>query len=229
VSDAEQARPRRPWYLTIALYALCIIGASGMSTGCNDLDFLRGSQVLPDIISKTLEEPASSFVRTGMLREKARLEAIAEHHEDSFPVSLARLLLSVVLLAAAGACLLRRGGSRKFALQAIGANAILAIIAFKVLAPVHESMADALAIDAVDNLPLKASAIEREHSIEEYRGAFIWLDGVRFIVFELGVFAAIAVTLTRRSSIVFLDSDHAANDPDQPDDDRADDDDQAGA
>jgi len=204
VSEPSPARARRPWYLTVALYALCIIGASGMSAGCNDLDYLRGSQALPDIVSKTLDAPSSPFIRTGMLREQARLQALAHHHELSFPINVARLLLSILLLAAASACLLRRRGSRKIALQAIAANFVLALIAFRLLAPVHEAMAQALAVDAVDNLAVKSTAFEREASIEEYHDAFIWLDGFRFVVFELGSLLGIAFALTRPTSIAML-------------------------
>ena len=206
MSEQPQARPKRPWYLTIALYALCIIGASGMSAGCNDLDYLRGSQALPNIVSKNLTEATSPFVRTGMLREKARLEATSAIHETSFPINLARLLLSTLLLAAAGACLMRRKQARKLALQAIAANFLLALIAFKLLTPVHEAMAQALAVDAVDNMPLKASEFEREQTVEEYRHAFIWLDGFRFVVFELGIFMAAAAAINRPKSIAFLQS-----------------------
>jgi hypothetical protein len=192
-----------------------LIGLLGAMSGCTDLQYLRGSQEMPDNVREALDKADHPIVRLELVRQGAQLEAMARQHHIAFPLSAARLLLSCLLVLAAGSALAGRKGSRGLALQAVAANAALAILAYALLAPVRESVADAVAQDAAlhpDAAPPPPSPGE---ALSFYHDLQLNAERVRTGL-VLAAFAFAGVALTRRRTKTYFAAAAAAAEAAQP-------------
>lgn len=195
--DARTPRRLRPWYLVVAMCITWVIGVFGATSGCSELGYLRGSQDMPDEISRGVEEADHPIWRMELVRQRARLEALADLHERAFPLGAAQLLLSILLVIVSGSALAGRRGARSLAIQAITANVALSILTFALLEPVRERSAQAVAEDAVEHGPGLLSGMNEDQSIASYRQQQI--DNERFrLGLEVLVFSLAALALTRR-------------------------------
>lgn len=201
MSDApetsESPRKLRPWYLVVAMCVTWVIGVFGATSSCSELGFLRGSQNMPDEISRGVDETDHALWRMELVRQRARLEALADLHDRAFPVGAAQLVLSILLLIASGSAISGRQGARGLAMQAIAANIALSLVAFALLAPVRQRSAEAVAQDAVENGPGPVGGMDRNQSIDFYRQQQIDSERLR-LGLEVVVFGLAALALTRR-------------------------------
>jgi len=162
-------------------------GVFGLSSGFWIASSLR-SGTLPDL--------ASAVQHAGTIEdvlESARLHvrfAMMEHARVMFPLSVAQVILSALLVIASGLAMGGRRGSRGLALQAVVSNAGLAVLTFALTPFLRAaSAAGALKVSAgvalapVQQLLLTSAGIE-------------WVQRGR-LAMEVGVLALGALALTR--------------------------------
>jgi hypothetical protein len=205
VMSIPAPRKLRPWYFVLAMCLCWMVGLFGATSGCSNLSYLRGSQRLPTILEPGAEDPGtSSLVRSGIVRERARLEALAERHRVAFPLSLAQLLLSMLLVLASGAALGGRRHARTLAMQVVAANALLGLVDWILMGNVRAAMAVAVAADGVDHGLGLLPELGREASTALYRDFQMWAERIRFGLLEVGVFGGALLALTRRRTLEFF-------------------------
>ena len=212
-----ELRKLRPWYLIVAMSLMWVMGVFGATSGCSEVSYLRGSHEMQDDLQQSVEEATHPLVRMELVRQQARLVALAKMYQRAFPLSAARMLLCLLLVLAAGSAIAGRSGARNLALQAIAANAALAALAFVLMTPVRDTVADAVAADAVENGAGLIDGQSREQSQAFYRQAQIDSERLRGGL-ELSMFALAGVALTRRRTKKwFLALEEATTgDPDPP-------------
>jgi len=180
-----------------------VIGVVGATSGCSNLNFLRGSNEMVSALDDSLKQQQHPLVRASLVREKARLEAMATIYQRAFPLSVARLLLCIMLVFTAGASLSARRNSQALTVQTIVANAVLIVIGYLLLAPVREAMADAVAIEAVDRGGALVADLGRAASIAAQKQLQLAAE-LRLLFLEVGVFALAALALTRPRSMRYF-------------------------
>lgn len=191
-------RKLRPWYLIAAMCLMWIIGVFGATSGCSEVSYLRGSHQMQADLERGVDEATHPMVRMELIRQQARLVALANMYRHAFPLSAARMLLCLLLVLAAGSAIAGRAGARSLALQAIVANAALAALSFVLMTPVRHSVADVVAQDAVNHMAAGGAVGQtREQALDFYRRASIDSERMRAGL-EMCMFAIAALALTRR-------------------------------
>jgi hypothetical protein len=185
----------------------------GATSGCSELGYLRGSQEMPDELRRGVADATHPVWRMELIRQQARLKALADWHNRAFPLGAAQLLLSVLLVIASGSAMAGREGARALALQAIAANALLGVLTFVLLQPVRVRSAEAVAQDAVVYGPGDLPGMDRDKSIAFYRQQQIDSERLRAGL-EVLVFSLAALALTRRRAKDYFET--APMDPDSP-------------
>jgi hypothetical protein len=127
-------RNLRPWYLILAMISSWFIGVFGLSDAFAKVMFLRDN-TLPDIPGIIREfrdetEPVSALV---YLFDAAHLRALADITKVAFPLFIAKLILSVVLVITSAMAMSGRPGSRSFTIQTHLAYAALSVASFWLL------------------------------------------------------------------------------------------------
>lgn len=213
-----QPKPRlRPWYLVATMSLVWVVGVFGATGACSNLAYLRGSQRMPSTLQSDAEDSRNHpWIRSGMVRERARLEALAAQHRVAFPLSVAKLLLNMLLVVAAGAALTGRPGARSFTLQVLAASAALAAVDWVLMTEVREAMAQAVAADAVDHGLGTVPDLDREQSVELVRAIHLWAERFRLAMLEVGVFGGAAYALTRQRTKEFFAGSPPPTDPTHP-------------
>jgi hypothetical protein len=193
----------RPWYLVVAMSLTAVVGLFGSSNGCATVDFLRGERAAPSTTDVGPGGEVPAWVRSGVVRERARLEALAAHHDRAFPLALAKLVLGMLLLGASGAALAGRRGARNLMLQAVAANAALALVDWMLTGAVREAMASAVAADALEH-GVGVPELGMERSVELVRALVVWSERIRLGLLEAVVFGGAALALTRERTREFF-------------------------
>lgn len=220
--STQQAPQRlRPWYLVLAMCVTWVVGVFGATSGCSNLSYLRGSHQLPTALQDADDPEAHPWIRSSIVRERARLQSLAEKHREAFPLAVAQLLLFSLLVLASGAALAGRRNARQLVLQVLAANAVLAGVEWVLMDGVREAMAQAVALDTVEHGQGALPDMGSEESIEMYRSIHLWLERLRFAMLELGVFGGAAYALTRERTKQFFDAVATASSADPGDSDDA--------
>jgi hypothetical protein len=184
----------RPWYLVAAMVLTWFVGVYGLSFGATVVSLLRSGR-LPDVTTAALH--------TGTLRDVGeyaalqQLRALLVHPRVSFPLAVAEVLLSGLLVVASGLAIGGRKGSRSLALQALAANAVLVVATFA-LTPFQRAAYVEGFLSAVDAASL--SAPQREAYTPDN---LAWIARSRFAL-DLVVLALGALALTRRRTRDFF-------------------------
>src|SRR5262245_17859156 len=79
------------------------------------------------------------------VQEAARLQAMTEIREMTFPLSAAKLLLAGLLVVASALAMAGQPGARSLALQALTANVLLALLEYALTRHVRAASIDAVA------------------------------------------------------------------------------------
>ena len=198
-ADEKGPRPAaaRPWYLVATMCVMWLMGVAGMLSGCEEVDYLRGSSDITRQLARDADEATHPLTRTVVVRQQAWVEALGHHHRTAFPISAMRMLVAVVLVVGSGGALVGQRAARKLALQAIAANAAVAVVAFVLLAPVRHETAHAVAVDAVDNAVGVPQGQTRDHVVAEQHELAMQREQ-SMVVFYLGLLAVAAFALTRK-------------------------------
>lgn len=209
-SDPPRSRPprpgeaarRRPWFLLAALIVTWVAGASGATTGCTTIMFLReGTVVDVGAVAAEAAENEQATQAVATLIAAARMQATAELSHRTFPLNVAKMLLGVLLVIASGMAMAGRPNSRKLAMQAVAATVVLAIAEYALTYPIRAAWVDAVARAAGS---LRLPPAEREALAN--RDLCFWVERVRFGVLDVGVLSAAFAVLRHPRSVAFFDA-----------------------
>jgi len=143
------------------------------------------------------------------IHEAARMQAMSEIREITFPLGAAKVLLAALLVVASALAMAGRPGARSLALQALAANAILAAVDYALTKQVRAAWIEAVARSAPKLSPEQALLVDQKF--------WWWVERVRFAVFDLGTLCLAALALTRqRTRSYFEAAREAAETIDEP-------------
>jgi hypothetical protein len=210
ILDSERPAPpprerhiTRPFYLVAAMVLLWILGVQGFLSGVTIASMLH-SGALPDVDRVARSAAAGTELRVLVLAD-AQAVALGAVPHLSFPLSVAKLLLAGALVLAATLVLVGRPSARTFALQAICANAVFAVIEYVALRQVRGAWIDIMIRVA------PAMHDDALSSPEAVAGFCFWIERVRLVGAELGIPLLGAIALTRpRTKTYFAEAAAAA-------------------
>lgn len=191
-----ERRGLRPWFLVASLILTWLVGMQGMTAGCHWVSFLRGGSV-PDT-SVAVEEARNAPNETRqfqILSDNAEAQAIAETRERAFPLAVAGILLSGLLVVGSALALAGRPGSPRLLIQALVANATLAVVGFALSSHMRSLYVSGLADSA------RELAFVRPETFAMRARVAVW---ARFLIFDVGAMVmAGAALFTRRSKAFY--------------------------
>jgi hypothetical protein len=129
------------------------------------------------------------------------LRAMLANARITFPLSVAEAILSGLLVVASGLAMGGRKGSRSLALQALCANALLAIAAFLLTPAVRAAYVDGV-LRAVDTVTLPPPQREVLTNV----GIIHWAFRIKLVIFDLGALALGALALTRARTKAYFEA-----------------------
>lgn len=214
--DSERPAPptherhvTRPFYLVTAMVLLWILGVQTLLAGGET------AVTLHDGALQDIDALARSGNSSGGLHEvffpllvAARMVKLSEIPHLAFPLSVAQALLASTLVLASTMVLVGRPSSRTFALQAIGANAVFAVIEYVALRHARGQWID---------LAARAASVIQDPTIPGDAGDLTrsWgylTERIRLVFVELGIPLLAAIALTRpRTKTYFADAAAAAD------------------
>ena len=174
-----------------------VMGVHGLSLGLNTASRLRAGTI-PDVSSIVV--PATTMADVIEYGALCALRATLANPRVTFPLAIAELLLSGLLVAASGLAMGGRKGARGLALQAILVNAAFAIAAFALTPFVRAATVDGV-LRALDTLALQSPQREALANVGYYQ----W--GLRFpLIVQLAALALGALALTRTRTKTYFDT-----------------------
>ena len=195
-------RSLRPWYLVAAMVLTWFLGVHGMTSGCSTLRYLHEGSVV-DMTTATQSAKNDDDPRRVIfvIHEVARLTAMNEMRQLTFPITIAKLLLAGLLVVASGLAMAGRPGARSLALQALFANVALAVISYLLMRDVRAGWIETVAREGATLSPLDPA-----HAQLVDRRFLWWLERTRFAVFDLMALALAAFALTRQRTKIFFEA-----------------------
>jgi hypothetical protein len=185
------------------------VGVHGLTIGFTTAAHLR-SGTIPDV-STVVAHTGTMFdaFEHGALYV---LRAIVENSRITFPLAIAEVILSALLVVSSGLAMGGRRGSRGLALQAILANAAFAIAAY-VLTPFERTAYVEGVLRAVDALELPPAQREALAGADVVAS---WSMRIQ-LVFHLGALGLGALALTRGRTKTFFEAvARATETPEEP-------------
>jgi hypothetical protein len=192
------SRKLRPWYLVAAMVLTWFVGVHGLNLGFSYAAFLRAG---------TMPDPSTVGLHAGTVADVLEfaglqaLRAMLANGRVTFPLAVAGIILSGLLVVASGLAMGGRKGARSLALQALGANAILVIATFVLTPQMRAAYVDGV-LRAVDTVTLPPP--QREVLVSP--GFLQWVWRVKLVVFDLGTLAVGALALTRARTKTYFDA-----------------------
>ncbi len=189
----------RPWYLVAAMVLTWFVGVCGLNAGVTYASFLHGG-TMPDVAAATAEH-AGTLAQVRELAGLEALHAMLGHARITFPLAVAEVILSGLLVVASGLAMGGRRGSRSLVLQAIGANALLAIVSYALTPAVRAAYIDGMlqAVGKVTLPPPQREMIPNASMME-------WAFRIKLVVFDLGALGLGALALTRARAKSFFEA-----------------------
>ncbi len=176
-------------------------GMNGLMTGCANVAFLREATV-PDVAEALQRaQGATDPAELVNLGRAVWLQSMHELSRVTFPVNIAQVLLSAILVFASGLAMGSRKGARALVLQALLANVVLAIVAYVLTEGVRAACIDTM-VRVAQTLPL-----DLPNRAAFSRPDLLWLGfRIKLIALELGTLALGAFALTRGRTRVYFDA-----------------------
>ncbi|MBK9261596.1 MAG: hypothetical protein IPM54_17540 [Polyangiaceae bacterium] len=207
-------RTIRPWYLILAMVSSWLVGVRGLSDSFSTLLFLRENN-LPDIqpLVRGLSESSEPLEALGYLLNAAHMRALGEAAKVAFPLTVGKLILSVLLVITSAMAMSGRPGSRMLAIQAHLAYAALASATFWLLRETRYAVVDVMG--SVHHLLPKLLASEPPQTVQLMsamlsKSAMLWLSRVSFALFGVGALVLGALALMTTRTKAFFDAVAAA-------------------
>lgn len=188
------------------MIVLSLIGLSGFFGGISDIAWYRGD------VSEEARVPAGTSEE-----DAARITTLATRRREIrdygrsrlLPLAVANLLLSALLFVAANRALVGRPGARSLVIQAMAANALLAIATHALTVDVRGQLIEAM----VTNLPRSALKL----SDAPLEPGVLWLMYRVQLALGLGLYAVAYVAASTKSAREYLTQ--VAEPPRQDEDD----------
>jgi hypothetical protein len=200
------ARTLRPWYLVAAMVLTWIIGVQGLATGFAQIAYLRAGNVVTAETLAPKVDQAEPMQYVAVAGEAARLRALADERRVTFPLSVAKLLLSGLLVAGSGLALAGRPNARSIAMQALLANVALSLLDYGLTRPVRGAWIEAV-VEAWSTVP----GTIPERAVFQDRDVWWWMWRLRLAILDIGALGLAALALTRRRSAVYFEAAAAAH------------------
>lgn len=197
----SRQRKLRPWYLVPAMVLTWCYGMNGLMTGCANVSFLREGTV-PDV-AEALQRAQGATDPSELvnLGRAVWLQSMHELGRVTFPINIAQVLLSAMLVFASGLAMSSRKGARSLVLQALVANAVLSAVAYGLTEGVRAACIDTM-VRAAQTLPL-----DLPNRAAFSRPDWLWLGfRIKLVAFELGTLALGAFALTRGRTRVYFEA-----------------------
>jgi len=188
----------RPWYLVAGMVLTWFVGVHGLNIGFSTAAFLR-SGTMPDLTSAALH--AGTMADVLELAGLQALRAMLDNARVTYPLAVAEVILSGLLVVASGLAMGGRRGARSLALQAIGANALLVLAAF-LLTPLVRAAYLQGVLQAVDTVTLPAP----QREVLTNPGVIQWAWRIKLVVFDLGTLGLGALALTRARTRTYFEA-----------------------
>jgi hypothetical protein len=187
-------------FVVLALVVASSLGMGGLMFGCDKLQFYQQSTT-PNI---ELDDRVTPEFRAHVEAwHGARIEALNKHHGRMIPLAAANVLLSGLLVIACSRALSGRPGTHRLALQAIGVNALYAIVDYIVSSPVRQAIIDASASHPPETVP--------QVDQTDIASAYAW--GFRILLFaQLALLGLCAYALTRPRALALYQADEQEED-----------------
>jgi hypothetical protein len=206
-----QQRKLRPWYLVTTMGLVWIIGLYSLMSACAMVAYLReGSMADVEAERKAAEQRFEPYQVVVIVWQTAHLRSVSEHQHVTFPLHVAKLLLSGLLVIASGLAMRGRRGARTLALQALAANAVLALADYMLTRNVRSTWIEAVAHtrELLPRLTARPSANfgDAFWGWMTTRSVLWWYERIRFVLFDLGALMLAAFALTRAKTKVFFDA-----------------------
>jgi hypothetical protein len=198
---SNAVRNLRPWYLVAAMVLTWIIGVQGLATGFAQIAYLRSGSVLTAQTLAPQVDQAEPMHYVAVAGEAARLRAMAEERRVTFPLSVAKLLLSGLLVAGSGLAMAGRPNARSIALQALLANVALSLLDYGLTRPVRGAWIEAV-VEAWAAVP----GTIPERALFQDRGVWWWMWRLRLVVMDVGALGLAALAITRRRSTTYFEA-----------------------
>lgn len=176
------------------------VGVNGVTSGCAAVTVLRDG-VVPGRaeIERSFGGEGEPAQAVAAAHEAARIRAMVDARDMAFPLGVARLLLSAVLVAAAALALAGRPGARTFAIQAVLIYAAFATLDF--------ALSRAMRAEWIPEVAAAAAEIARGSPQQAIFGdarLWYWSERARFGIVDLATMAAaLGALLAPRSKAYF--------------------------
>lgn len=175
---------RRPIYLLIALIAMWVIGMNAAANGY--------------VVVKVIHNPLSLSTAGGdkVATARAFVQAVSQHPRVNLPIGIAQILLGGLLVLVSIKALVSRHASTSFALQVLGANAMLVVVSYALRQPLRSAMIGAALSSGLVHRPKGVSPAQFQQ-LEWWAFRF-------FLGLQLTALALCAFALTRKSARAVL-------------------------
>ena len=185
---------KRPFALIAAMVACILMGLSGFLGGATDVAWFRGdvsdeARVPPGTSEEDAQRLAALSARRREIRDAGRRRLL--------PLAVANLLVSALLFVAANRALVGRPGARTLALQAIAANALVAVLTHALTSDVRGQLIDALlTFQAPGALKVPSDVVDPR--------AFLWVVYRIQLGLGLGLYGLAWAALSTQSARAYL-------------------------
>jgi hypothetical protein len=198
--ERTTVRQLRPWFLLVAMLTLWLAGVVGVTSGCGTVRYLKEGTMPDD--AAALDQARSSAEPTKALQEYAvasQLRAVAVHKRVTMPLSIARVLLSMTLVAAAAMVMSGRRNALSFSLQALGVNGLFSLLSYALTTDVRAQWIGAVVeVAHVLALPPEEAQAFRDPS------TWYWFTRAEVLVLQIGVLGAAAAAILSPRSRLYL-------------------------
>ena len=214
-------RTLRPWYLIITMIISWLIGVLGLSDSFAKIVFLRENN-LPDVraLIRGLTDESEPVGALVYLYDASYLRALGEAAKIAFPLSVGKLILSVLLVITSAMAMSGRPGSRTLTIQAHLAYATLAAATYWLLRDVRYAAMDVMV--NVHYLLPKLFALQPPQALEAWslllqKSSLVWLARFSVAVFGVGALLIGALALMTNRTKAFFEAVAAATPEDTED------------
>lgn len=192
---------------------LWLVGVSGLMSGCSTMMVLRQNSVA-DVASELSKQADGDVIQMlWVAMYSAQFRAMLNAHAVTYPLSIAKFLLAGMLVLTSVAAMNGRRGARGMAMQAIAANALLALLDFVLTRSVRAEWIEAVG-RASEMLPVAKAGARRE-DIEAQQALFammrnrqfwFWAERIRLVLLEVAIFGSALFSLSRPRTKRFFEA-----------------------
>jgi hypothetical protein len=179
------------------MIATWLVGVQGVTSGVSTVMFLRQSTMPDDVAA--LEEATRTPEGVVKYVEAVELRAVAEHHDRTLPLGIARAMLSLLLVVVSAMVLAGRPSARSTALQVLGANAVFGVVEYALTLELRAQWIGALARSELDPARYHAGPLLSP-------SFWYWASRLHLAAVEVGLPAAAALAVLSKRTQAFFEA-----------------------